>query len=623
MELIYNKLSLLCFSVLFSTTIALAATDNIITTPVNNLELHSVKEKQLSPPIDLPFKLAVGQKKHLAINKIQKHSKSGTSKSFSVSTASTSSAPLNYWTNIIIAGSRTFSGIKTLGGVYDPSITGDGNIVTIRDGVNGELVNINYSNPSSPTATNITPNGMSGASYPMAVSAYVDTAGQYRSGMWGPLIKPGIVKVNPSGNAWSNTSHLYDTFPAAGHTHDIDRYGDKLAIMRRANDGDGWKHNIMSVDTSTVYNSGSFSRKLLSNEYGQEFVNASSNSQHPKISGSGQFIAYQSNSHNIVQNDTNYKRDIFVVNTTTQKNAFTRNERINLASDGTQANGSSSSPDISDDGRLIVYSTTATNLVTQGVGGIILHDRLLNTNTLISVNASGIAATNYDNPSMSYDGRFIAFESSDNNLTSDDVTGSNAYVYDSTTGEVRLASYSFTDGSYNLTVSRTTISANGDHLVFLSGEYVYRVESPFEVQGGLTASVLTDEDKDIYAQLTPASPAFKFPIKLVNSSNVNKVVSIQHYVLFHDGSSWVIYGGIHSNLCGQADQKENSDIVSCVNNIPTYSITPNESSPNYVNYYDMPIYNALPTNVNSWMSYFIVIDETTGLRKDLQMQFYK
>jgi len=517
-----------------------------------------------------------------------------------------------------VAGNRTFSGVKTLDGVYDPAVTGDGNIVTIRDGVNGELVNINYSNPSSPHATNITPSGMSGASYPMAISAYLDGDGQYRNGMWGPLIKPGVVKVNPSGNAWSNTSHLYDTFPAAGHTHDIDRYGNKLAIMRRAADGNGWKHNIMSVDTSTVFNGGSFSRKLLSNEYSQEFVNASDNSQYPKISGSGQFITYQSNSYNIVQNDTNYKRDIFVVNTTTQKDASNRNVLISVAADGTQANGNSSAPDISDDGRLVVYSTAATNLVTQNVGGIILHDRLYNTNTLISVNASGLPATSYGNPSMSYDGRFIAFESSDNNLTTDDVTGNNAYVYDATTGEVRLASYSFADGSYDLTASRTSISANGDHLVFLSGEYVYRVESPFDASTGLIASVLTDKRGDIVRSVTVSEPDFMFPVKLINKSSTIKRVNIVYQLYYLNGASYTPVGDISHFMCGNEIERTNT-IIGCINNVPTFDIAPNTSDPTYVTYDPIP-FGAIYPNVQ-WLSLFIITDESTGEQSSLIMEF--
>ena len=75
MELRYNKLSLLCFSAIFSTTTALASP-----VPIN-------------------------------------------------------SSTVNAWANIIVAGNRTFSGVKTLDGVYDPAITGDGNIVTIYSGV--------------------------------------------------------------------------------------------------------------------------------------------------------------------------------------------------------------------------------------------------------------------------------------------------------------------------------------------------------------------------------------------------------------------------------------------------------------------------------------------------------
>jgi len=629
MELKYKKFSLFCLSTIFLTASALATTESIstITIPDESLKPHSLNDKNSLRPVDASFKAIAFQKKSLNINKKQKVSKHlnvNPASALQSVTVSTNSATVNFWTNTVTVGNRTFSGVKTLGGVYDPAISGDGNIVTIREGVNGKLVNINYLNPFSPYVTNITPSNMyppyDDIAYPMAISAYLDSDGQYRSGMWGPLVKPGIVKVNPSGNAWNNTLKLYTSFSAAGHTHDIDRYGNKMAIMRRANDGSGYKHNIYSVDASTVFSGGGYSSKLLSNSYNQEFVNASSNSQYPKISGSGQFIAYESNSYDIVPNDTNYVRDIFVVNTTTQKNASNRNVRINLASDGTQANGSSSSPDISDDGRLVVYSTTATNLVTESVGGIILHNRLYNTNTLISVNASGIPATSYGNPSMSYDGRFIAFESSDNNLTTDNVTGNNAYVYDVQTGEVRLASYSLADGSHNITASRTYISANGDHLVFLSGEYVYRVENPFEVTENIRTSVLTDDRGDVVRNISVEDGSFMFPVKLINQGSTTTTVNIQNNLYYFNNGTYTLYAYIHPLLCGTQGKGSNGTI-DCVNNIPTYSIAPNASNPDYITHSSITLPASWPSG--DWLSYFIITDEATNQTTYLQMWFKK
>ncbi|WP_460883058.1 hypothetical protein [Pseudaeromonas pectinilytica] len=56
-----------------------------------------------------------------------------------------------YWTNIISAPEgRIFSGVNVYGGIDDPSISGDGSIVTVRNDPEGKLININYSNPNSP-----------------------------------------------------------------------------------------------------------------------------------------------------------------------------------------------------------------------------------------------------------------------------------------------------------------------------------------------------------------------------------------------------------------------------------------------------------------------------------------
>jgi hypothetical protein len=78
----------------------------------------------------------------------------------------------------------------------------------------------------------------------------------------------------------------------------------------------------------------------------------------PQISGSGRYIAFESNATNLVANDTNATTDIFV-----RDRDQTKTRRVSVRFDGAQANGPSFRPDITDNGRFIVFSSNATNLV--------------------------------------------------------------------------------------------------------------------------------------------------------------------------------------------------------------------------------------------------------------------
>jgi Tol biopolymer transport system component len=79
----------------------------------------------------------------------------------------------------------------------------------------------------------------------------------------------------------------------------------------------------------------------------------------PVISANGRFVAFQSDATNLVAGDTNLKSDVFVHDLVTGKTV-----RVSVASDGTQGDGQSYGPSISADGRYVAFTSEATNLVT-------------------------------------------------------------------------------------------------------------------------------------------------------------------------------------------------------------------------------------------------------------------
>ncbi|MDP6995363.1 MAG: SUMF1/EgtB/PvdO family nonheme iron enzyme [Candidatus Poribacteria bacterium] len=172
--------------------------------------------------------------------------------------------------------------------------------------------------------------------------------------------------------------------------------------------------------------------------------------------------------------DTNNSADIFVRNT--QTGATTR---VSLDSSGAQANGDSSSPSISGDGRYIAFESNATNLVavdTNGSIDIFVHDTQTGTTARVSLDSSGAQATGDSNsPSISnsedplLDGRYITFESAATNLVADDSNSSiDTFVYDTQTSTTTRVSLHTKGTEGNNNSNSPGISSDGRYITFSS-----------------------------------------------------------------------------------------------------------------------------------------------------------
>ncbi|MEW6744329.1 MAG: calcium-binding protein [Planctomycetota bacterium] len=164
------------------------------------------------------------------------------------------------------------------------------------------------------------------------------------------------------------------------------------------------------------------------------------------ISGDGRFVAFESGATNLVPGDTNGRADVFVHDRLTGETS-----RVSVASDGREANGSSSIPCISVDGRHVAFDSYATNLVvgdTNGFIDVFVHDRLTGVTTRVSVDSSGGEANQLSGrPSISADGRYVAFMSLASNLVPGDANHrSDVFVHDRETGETTRVSVS-SDGT--------------------------------------------------------------------------------------------------------------------------------------------------------------------------------
>src|SRR5262249_50865216 len=163
----------------------------------------------------------------------------------------------------------------------------------------------------------------------------------------------------------------------------------------------------------------------------------SQNGDGRSLSADGRFAAFAASSNNLVPNDTNGVSDIFVrdraTNTTT---------RVSVSSAGAQANNGSLQPALSADGRFVAFQSSASNLVpgdTNGRSDIFVHDRVTGVTTRVSVADEGVQADgDSSQPTLSADGRFVAFSSSATNLVTGDTNGvMDVFVHDRLTGQTR------------------------------------------------------------------------------------------------------------------------------------------------------------------------------------------
>jgi len=191
-------------------------------------------------------------------------------------------------------------------------------------------------------------------------------------------------------------------------------------------------------------------------------------SSYSSVSGDGRYVAFRSYASNLVLGDTNVKHDIFVHD----RNTGTI-ERVSVDGSGTQANSNSYRPSISADGRYVAFESDASNLVAGDSNSLIdifVHDRNTGVTELLSVDSSGTQANSVSlNPSISDDGRYIAFESSATNLVVGDSNGrSDIFVHDRNTGVTERVSVDSSGTQGNFASLQAAISGDGKFVSFQS-----------------------------------------------------------------------------------------------------------------------------------------------------------
>jgi Tol biopolymer transport system component len=197
-------------------------------------------------------------------------------------------------------------------------------------------------------------------------------------------------------------------------------------------------------------------------------VAANAKSEHPCISADGRYVAFQSYAGSLAPNGTDGQSAIYVrdlVHGTT--------ERVNLSTQGVESDGESFLPAISADGRFVAFESLADNLVpgdTNGQTDIFLRDRATGTTERANVSSASVQTNGHSGwCSISADGRYVAFASTASNLVAGDTNGTyDVFVRDRSSGTTEIVSVSTAGAVGNAPSLRPTISADGRCVAFIS-----------------------------------------------------------------------------------------------------------------------------------------------------------
>jgi Tol biopolymer transport system component len=191
----------------------------------------------------------------------------------------------------------------------------------------------------------------------------------------------------------------------------------------------------------------------------------------PSISATGRFVAFGSYATNLAPGDDNGPQtDVFVHDRRTG-----RTELVSVSSNGDSGNGYSGGGAISANGRFVAFTSDAPNLVGTDLNDtddvdVFVHDRRTGDTFRVSVNSDGEEGNGPSHvPSISADGRFVAFDSRATNLVSDDGNGrTDVFVHDAHTGETARVSVSSDFGEANGNSLFPSISWTGRFVAFES-----------------------------------------------------------------------------------------------------------------------------------------------------------
>lgn len=205
--------------------------------------------------------------------------------------------------------------------------------------------------------------------------------------------------------------------------------------------------------------------ELVSKDSSGNLANGASNEA--SISDDGRFVCFSSDATNLVSGDSNgvsdvFRRDLFSGQTT----------RVSLGASAAQGNGASGRARISGSGFVVAFESSATNLVqfdTNGVKDVFVRDLNISLTSRVSVDSGGFQVTGESGrPSLSEDGTIVAFEASSDLVGSDSNGDTDVYVWDLDAQTLSRASVGTAGEQASGYSHLPDLSADGNLVVFSS-----------------------------------------------------------------------------------------------------------------------------------------------------------
>ena len=195
---------------------------------------------------------------------------------------------------------------------------------------------------------------------------------------------------------------------------------------------------------------------------------------HPAISSDGRYVAFTSYASDLVANDTNDTTDTFVRDLQTGTTTLVS---VNATGSASGNGASVNFPVITPDGRYVVFASSARDLVTNDINGsmnIFVRDMQTEITTLVSANDAGSGGNSVSEIEVSHvisdDGRYVVFSSQADNLVDNDTENDirDVFVRDLKLGTTTLLSRNTVGTHGNNESYFPVISANGKYVVFES-----------------------------------------------------------------------------------------------------------------------------------------------------------
>lgn len=275
----------------------------------------------------------------------------------------------------------------------------------------------------------------------------------------------------------------------------------------------------------------------------------------PSVSRNGEYVVFTSVAGNLVPNDTNGASDVFLYNRLT-------GTLIRIEGAAGQPNGSSADAAISADGRYVAFVSEASNLVlgdTNNRDDVFVYEVATGQMTIVRAHNGALANRNAFTLDINEDGRYVAFCSNSTNLVPNDTNDRrDIFVWDRLSGQMELVSVDSYGRQGNRDSIDPSISADGRHVAFLSESSNFMPGDKDIDYGPLGGEGSVTYDVDVFVADRERGWLY-YGVSSANGSPANR--PSQSPKISGDGQS-VVFVTHASNLeCSRAEPRDMGDIL--------------------------------------------------------------